>query len=245
MVRIYAATDRGPVRPMNEDCFGIDERLQLCVIADGMGGHNAGDIASRLAVDAVIDHVRAEDRRRSGSPAAAVLRRAVELANVRILESARAARDLAGMGTTLVAAVLRQGMLSVAHAGDSRLYLYSRGALRQMTEDDSWVTTVLARQPDVDPVALRTHTLGHVLNKVVGVRPIAEVHVAEEPLNAPALAILTTDGVHGAVDRDQLLGLADEADAAELPEMLVRTALALGSRDNCTAVVAEYTPLGW
>src|SRR5471032_1358593 len=163
VLRAYGLTDQGRVRPTNEDCFAIQEELGLCVIADGMGGHNAGEVAARLAVDAVVDFVRersaslshlrspeshasfGEARGAEGAGAEAerdadpwpfgfdpalsadgnLLRTAIHLANVQILEAAISSNDYAGMGTTIVAARVAAGRLSVAHVGDSRLYLFA------------------------------------------------------------------------------------------------------------------------
>jgi protein phosphatase len=228
--RASGASDQGPIRQTNEDCFELDEEAGLCIVADGMGGHNGGEVAARLAVDCVAEYVRTAPPQpdwpfgfdASLSAAANVLRTAVHAANRKILDTASQRRDLSGMGTTIVAALVHEGTLAIAHVGDSRLYVFAGGLLRLLTTDDSWALN------------------RNVLTNVLGSRPHAEVHMAEQPLGAGELVILTTDGVHGVVDDGALRDLVAAGDRpAAIAERLVREALSRGSRDNCTAVVAQ------
>ncbi len=257
MLRACGVSDRGRARPTNEDCFGIEDALQLCVVADGIGGHQGGEVAARLAVDAVAEFFR--ERARPSEPAASpwpmgfdpelsengnLLRTAIQLASLRILEAAVTDTGLVGMGTTIVVALADGPHLSVAHVGDSRLYLASQGRLRVMTEDDSWMATLLARQPDADPALLRHHPMRGALTNVVGARAGTEVHVVEDTLSGGELLLLTTDGVHDALDEADLARLVFSGDhdgePRRLAGRLVAAALDRGSHDNCTAVVARY-----
>lgn len=262
MLRAYGVSDKGRIRPTNEDCFAVDEALGLCVIADGMGGHNAGEVAARLAVDAVVDFVRTRreavrsfppegpladspetwpfgfDPARSGPQN--LIRSAIQIANLQILEAALAADAFTGMGTTIVAALVDEDRLTVGHVGDSRLYVTRDGALRQLTQDDSWMAAVLEQNPQTDPGLYRYHPLRNALTNVVGARAGTEVHIVEEPLVGGELIVLSTDGVHGVLEAhrlEQLLSARDDLDG--LARDLVEAALEGGSRDNCTAVVAR------
>jgi serine/threonine protein phosphatase PrpC len=253
VLRAQGVTDKGRVRASNEDCFAIDESLQLLVVADGLGGHNAGEVASRIVVDEVLEQVRAASNGdhydwpfgfdHARTEMANVLRSAVQTANMRILEAAGSSEELAGMGTTVVAAVIRLGVLSIAHVGDSRAYVVAEGRLRLLTRDDSWMADVLANDPNADPVALKNHPMRNALTNVVGTQSRTEVHITEEPLQGGELIVLTTDGVHGALSDphiEELLNSNQHLERAGL--VLVETALDRGSRDNCTAVVAHYVP---
>ena len=145
------------------------------------------------------------------------------------------------MGTTIVVALVVDGRLSVGHAGDSRLYRLSDGRLRQLTGDDSWMASVMAKDPQADPSLLQNHPMRHVLTNVVGSRRTTDVHVFEEPLTGGDRLLLTTDGVHGVLDDTRLRGLlTDSQDPAGVASRIVREAIAGGSRDNCTAIVAQY-----
>jgi serine/threonine protein phosphatase PrpC len=285
-LRACGVTDRGRVRPTNQDCFAIREALGLLVVADGMGGHNGGEIAARLAVDAVVDSVAAAaacadpmpvpvpgtclagvrvgagtclDGVRMGSGTEEdleswpfgfdsslsvdgnLLRTAVYLADVRIREAAISSCDCAGMGTTIVAACISRGRLSIAHVGDSRLYLLSARTLRQITQDDSWLASTLAHDPGADRFVLEHHPMRHALTNVVGALARTEVHVTEQPLADGDLLLLTTDGVHATLDDRRLERLAlDEHEPQGIAHAIVHSALTRGSRDNCTAVVARY-----
>jgi serine/threonine protein phosphatase PrpC len=269
MLRAYGLTDKGRLRPTNEDCFAIHEELGLCVVADGMGGHNAGEVAARLAVDAVVEHVAERSPRlRSLEPAATfgaanshigsadwpfgfdpslsaggnLLRTAIHIANVQIREAAIDSHDYAGMGTTIVAARVAGGRLSVAHVGDSRLYLARGGRLRQLTQDDSWMESMLAHDPNADPLLLEHHPMRNALTNVVGARSRTEVHVVEQPLAGGEILLLSTDGVHGVLDERRIERmLLEEEDPRAIAHGVIKAALARGSRDNCTAVVARYS----
>jgi protein phosphatase len=256
-------TDPGLFRPANEDCFAIDEPLGLCVVADGMGGHNAGEVASRMVVDGVVEHVKKAveptgsvdgggvsvhrpslhpfGQDPAGSRAGNLLRNAVLLAGVQILETAVTNERYAGMGTTVVAAQIVGDRLTVAHVGDSRLYRLADGTLHLLTADDSWMATVLARDPAINVHAYRNHPMRHALTNVVGGRARTDVHIVEETLQDGDCVALTTDGVHGVLEDDELQDLLAGEDAPDVKaRQIVKAALARGARDNCTAVVAQY-----
>jgi protein phosphatase len=250
-LRAHGVTDQGPTRRTNEDRFVIEHDLGLFVLADGMGGHHGGEIAARVAVEAIVECVRRPDGfgpgseppspgRSSSSQPGQLLRSAVRLANERILERASGSVELTGMGTTVVAALIRVGILTVAHVGDSRAYLYKDERLRSLTRDDSWVAAILAENPDADPAAFRHHPMRNVLTSVVGSRAEAEVHVAEQSLFGGEWVVLTTDGVHSVVEDAQLERLLAEGHPpAEVASRIVQAALVHGSSDNCTAVVIQ------
>jgi protein phosphatase len=248
VLRAFGVTDKGRIRSVNEDCFSIRDDIGLCVLADGMGGHNAGEVASRRAVDAIVgcygagtdgwpfgyDPELSADGNR--------LRTAIHLANVQVLEMAATSEQYAGMGTTVVAAcVAEDGRLTVGHVGDSRLYVLSGGRLRQITRDDSWAATVLAQDPGLDPLLLQHHPMRNALTNVVGTRARTEVHVAEQALAEGDMILLSSDGVHGVLDErrlERLMSVGD--DLQEIARALISSALLGGSRDNCTAIVARY-----
>jgi protein phosphatase len=221
------------------------------VVADGMGGHNAGEVAARLAVEAVVRFIaNPPERWPFGFDAALstvgnLLRSAIHLANVQIREAAVSSQDYAGMGTTIVAAREAAGRLSVAHVGDSRLYLLADRRLRQITRDDSWVASMLANDPDADPLLLEHHPMRNALTNVVGSRGRTEVHVVELALTGGELLLMTTDGVHGVLDDKRIEQLmVEEGDPRAIAHGVISAALTRGSRDNCTAIAARYEALG-
>jgi protein phosphatase len=215
-----------------------------------MGGHNAGEVASRVAVDAVMEFMHDSDDNgpwlfgydHSVSRIANRLRTAIQLANLQVLEAAGSAAAFSGMGTTVVAAMVSGATLAVAHVGDSRLYVYSRRTrtLRQVTDDDSWVAAALAASPGTDVRLFANHPLRHALTNVLGRSAGTDVHVAELELSGGDVLALTTDGIHGVLDASRIEALLVESSDSSTPDRLVRAAIARGSRDNCTAVVAAY-----
>jgi PPM family protein phosphatase len=258
VLRAFGFSDKGRIRPINEDCFAVREDLGLCVIADGIGGHNAGEVAAQLAVDAVVEVV-GHPARWSASlagettpwpfgydPSLSVdgnlLRTAVHVASIQVLEAA-STDELAGMGTTIVAVRVAGGRLSVAHAGDSRLYVLAGDRLSQITQDDSWIAAMLAGDPDADRERLQHHPMRNALTNVIGARSRTTVHVAEHALGGGERLLLSTDGVHGVIDGARLERVMRAGeDPPTIARKLIGEALACGSRDNCTAVVAEYRP---
>jgi protein phosphatase len=253
VLRAYGVTDKGRVRPTNQDCLAIDEAHGLCVVADGMGGHNAGEIASRTAVEAVVEFIadpagrhRADDWPFGFEAAFSVtanrVRTAIHLANQQVLERSTSSDAFSGMGTTIVAAVVDGNQLSIGYVGDSRLYIVGRDGIRLLTRDDSWVASVLAQDPLVDAAMLRHHPMRNALTNVVGSRHRTDVHVVEDTLLGDELLLLTTDGVHGVLENDRLERLLRTGgdDLPTVAQSIVAAALARGSRDNCTALVARY-----
>ena len=249
MFSAFGVTDQGRSRASNEDCFAIHEPLGLVVVADGMGGHNAGEVASRMAVDVLSDYFSTDQAEwpfgfdAEVSAAANRMRTAILLANVQILESAITVDDYAGMGTTVVAAQVWGRRLVCGHVGDSRLYVWSGGSLRALTADDSWMASMLANDPGANPALLQQHPMRHALTNVVGTRPRTDVHLVETELNAGDRILMTTDGVHEVVDDGRLERLiSQDQQPEEIANAIVKTALARGSRDNLTAVVVDCAP---
>src|ERR1043165_6032556 len=156
MIEAHGVTERGPVRKTNEDAFFSDPSLQLFIVADGLGGHAAGEVASKLAVDTISAFVRSAGEEGELSWPYGIdpgltfggnlLRTAIHLANRRVFRAAEREDDYTGMATTIVAAFMSGSRLAVANAGDSRLYLWSGGRLSQLTRDDTWAGTIPAPQ---------------------------------------------------------------------------------------------------
>jgi protein phosphatase len=269
VVRAAGLTDPGRVRPSNEDHFliavlsrslrveqtSLPQRgeyrgrnwSQVLLVADGVGGHAAGEVASALSVEAVEAFILDLLRRFSNLQAAdeggvvSDLRQAVLQADARIVEEAGHHPEFAGMGTTLTMAFTSGRRLFVIHAGDSRCYLLHGGALRQLTEDHT-VAAELARRGMIRPEDVRRHQWRNVVTNVLGGKGAGvtvEVHRADvEPGDA---VLLCTDGLTDMVDDGQIAtALAGEAEPAAACRRLVDLANAAGGRDNVTVIVARF-----
>ncbi len=247
MIHAHAATDTGPVRTVNEDAYLLDTELHLYAVADGIGGHNAGEVASQLALDALSAFVRrsATDTDLSWpcgvladlSFQANRLRTGVYLANRRVFRAAESHDDYTGMGTTIVAVLIEGPRAVVAHVGDSRVYHHRAGALTRLTQDDSWAEALRSQGMTSDD--LSRHPMRHVLTNVVGARDKVEVHVQELTLETGDCLLLCSDGVHEPVGDERIREMLAAPDAAAAALRLVRTALDRGGRDNATAIVVQ------
>jgi PPM family protein phosphatase len=232
----FERSDTGRQRRGNEDAYFA--RSPLFAVADGMGGAQAGEVASRLAVE-----VPEQGLPEGSGSIEERLRARVREANARINAVGQADDQRAGMGTTLTVAHVGEDELTVAHVGDSRLYLIAGDHIRRLTHDDSWMASMLAEDPTADVTLLDRHPMRNALTNAVGTSRRTDVHVVEEMLRGGELLLLSTDGVHGELDDDRIEQLMlDSGDLRKTATNLVAAALLRGSHDNCTALVARYVP---
>ena len=232
-------TDVGVVRSLNEDNFtvllGQDAPLgdALLAVADGMGGHAAGEIASQMSLDLLIDALS-----RSSSPTAQSLKASVERANDGVYRASSLGPNLQGMGTTLVAGLLAGGMLHVSNVGDSRAYLLRAGRLSHLTRDHSWVEDMVARGLLTSEQA-SVHPRRNVLTRAVGVGADVQVDVTRVLLQQGDRILLCSDGLHGLVDDAAIQTIMNERSLRAVARDLVRAANRAGGVDNITVVVAQ------
>ena len=249
-MRAAGFSDVGRVRTTNEDTFVVDPALRLFAVADGMGGHGAGEVASGLAIEALTGFVSRSANDTDFSWPYGLdgtlsfdgnrLKTAIHLANRRVFRAAESNDDYSGMGTTLVGMLVNGAHVIVGHVGDSRLYLLRGGAIEQKTEDDSWVATILARDPAAKGLDLSKHPMRNVLTSAIGARDHVDVHVAEIPVAAGDTLLLCSDGLHGSLGPEALQSILDqEPDVQAAAHRLVVSALDAGSRDNVTALVVR------
>lgn len=238
-LRAAARSDVGRRRRTNEDRCGEDLSLGLFLVADGMGGHTAGQVASGIAIDAVLEAVRAGS---AGTSLTERLRSAVAHANSQILRAAAARPELSGMGTTLAALLLREGRAAVAHVGDSRVYRVRAGRIRQLTDDHSLVGE-LQRRGEISAAAAREHPHRHVLTRALGVKPEAELDLGELAAEPGDVFVLCSDGLTHHVRDDEIakaLGMGEDLEAA--CGGLVALANARGGEDNITVLAVRCEP---
>jgi serine/threonine protein phosphatase PrpC len=237
MLESAALTDKGCVRSNNEDYCLIQAELGLYVLADGMGGAKAGECASRLAVDTVVEILRSAGTRDSKA-----LLTAVEEANRRVLQAANNDPTLEGMGTTLVVALEIEEDFSIASVGDSRLYLLDEDGLRVITDDQTWVNEV-GRPLGLDEDSLRNHPMRHVLTMAIGASTPLTVNYYSIGLKPGSLVLICSDGLHGVVDLPQiekiLQGSRNGTALEESCQKLIDAAKAAGGPDNVTAVLVR------
>lgn len=228
----WAQTDIGLVRETNEDSFICQPPLFL--VADGMGGHVAGEVASRLAAETIAKYTATA----AGSDYRKLLVEAIGKANGLIHQMAADNSDCAGMGTTVTAAYIIGPKLYWGHVGDSRLYLLRAGELRQLTEDHSLVGELL-KKGSITPEEALQHPHRNILTRAVGTAERTQVDTGSLALAAGDRLLLCTDGLTNMVDDEAIKAvLAESGDRAAAE--LVDKAKAAGGFDNITAVVVAY-----
>jgi serine/threonine protein phosphatase PrpC len=232
MIEAFGASDPGCVRSNNEDYFLVAPLDRLYLVADGMGGAQAGEHASRLASDTVWQAVHD-----AGEVDAETLVAAFEEANQKVMDAASADPDMEGMGTTMVAAVDKGGELLIASVGDSRVYTFKDGTLKTVTEDQTWVNEV-GRRLGIDEESLKNHPMRHVLTMAIGVSENLRVHTYLVGLTPGMLVLLCSDGLHGVIREEELiLSLSTPGTLEAKCRHLISTARSRGGPDNVTVVL--------
>ena len=234
----YGLSDVGRRRESNEDAFLVDARTHLYVIADGMGGYAAGEVASRIAVDSLKESLIGPFQ----GTAAVRLQDAVHAANARICDS-QAQADQRQMGTTLVAMVVEDERAVIGHVGDSRAYLLRDGELRRLTSDHSWVNEQVKLGLLSDEAAQR-HPMRNIVTRALGSRTEATAEVREEGMRPGDVFLLCSDGLNTMVPDTEIEAILRRA--GKSPEHacreLVSRANERGGEDNTTVVVVHVVP---
>ena len=243
MLEFHGETDVGKRRQLNEDSIYAGDGL--FIVCDGMGGHKAGEVASKIATDAIASFVRrsADDPELTWpygfdpklSYDANRLITAIKLANRIVFRKAMSSDDYSGMGTTVVALLCssNRAEMTYGHVGDSRLYLIRAGGITQLTKDDSWVNLVSPAE---------TSMMKNVLTKALGAREDVEFDVISRPLQPGDVLLLCSDGLTNMLTDDEIAGIitAHARDLGEACRELVAQANAQGGRDNVSALLVRF-----
>ncbi len=243
-------SDVGRKRDHNEDSLLIDEELGLYVIADGMGGHAGGATASRLAVETIQSRLRdarsaradlfREDQSLEESPLRELLREAVEDACHSIYAVGQANPALAGMGTTVTAALAAGSNVLVAHVGDSRMYVARNGRLYQVSEDHSFVNEQL-KAGIISAEEARNSRHKNVITRSVGFEPDVEVDLMGLEVEPGDRLVVCCDGLSNMLADEEILGIVEEATLESAPRRLVELANQRGGDDNISVIVVHAT----
>jgi|SRR5579862_3567210 len=245
-IDVAGRTDVGRVRPSNEDHFGFDTALGVFVVCDGMGGHAAGEVASRIAVDTVLSFFRdrklevEQDAYLDDAPLGArLLAEAVKKANDAILDYAEQNESASGMGTTLVAARFNEGMFSIANVGDSRIYLFREGQLMQLTEDHSLVMEQV-RRGMITLEQAKKSSAQNIITRALGTDEGTLPDLGEFPAQTDDVLLLTTDGVLRHVEDDEIRTILTQLPSLQAAcDTLIEAANEGGGEDNSTCVIVR------
>lgn len=240
----FGLTDRGRVRPTNQDIYQIeareDNQTVLLVVCDGMGGANAGNVASRFAAQSFMEAARgALKETLDATKRQTLLTHALVQANDTVFSLAGRQPEFRGMGTTLVAALVQDDQVTVLNVGDSRAYLFDGTRLHQLTEDHSYVEE-MRRQGRITEADARTHPQKNLITRAVGVEPDVDGDLFEARLAPGEILLLCSDGLTGMVEDEKIAQTLKDAKTLALAgDALLTLALEGGGRDNIT--VALFT----
>ena len=241
----FAKSDIGRKRPHNEDCFAADSSIGLYVVCDGMGGGNAGEVASRMAIETILTHITAAEGHSDDvekddpnlTPATNQLAHAIRAANAAVFRASWQSPRYAGMGTTVAAARLSGPMLSIAHVGDSRVYLIRRGTIQALTADHSWVAEQVAQGYMTDEEAEHSPRR-NIVTRALGVESSVDIDLTEIPVFKGDLLLLCSDGLtRGVRCTDMLRTLQQDGDLGEKTDRLIALANDAGGEDNITVML--------
>ncbi|HYL91917.1 MAG TPA: Stp1/IreP family PP2C-type Ser/Thr phosphatase [Alphaproteobacteria bacterium] len=253
VVEVAGKSDVGCVRTNNEDNFGYDLRYGIFVVCDGMGGQAAGEVASKIAVDTILDSFRAPWRANTLpvvnnepplSSAGQTLTQAVRCANRAVYDTGQE-RSTAGMGSTMVAALIRANALSIGNVGDSRIYLIRQGSIEQLTHDHSWVMEQVRLGLLTREEAAQS-TMQNVILRALGSEEDVKVDVEDLVVLAGDVLLLTSDGLTRHVSDDEILQIVSAAGSpAAAAEKLIQTARDRGGSDNITCLLLRIVEQPW
>ncbi len=240
MLKTFSITNIGRKRKLNQDFVYTSEQPvgnlpNLFLVADGMGGHNAGDYASKVTVETIVEEVGASQE----TERTRILEEAIQAANRLIYARASQSADLEGMGTTLVAATCQGSSLCVANVGDSRLYVANRKEIRQITKDHSWVEEMV-RRGGLGREEAKNHPDKNIITRAVGVDAAVKVDFFSVQLKEGDLILMCTDGLTNMLEDEEIRMILDGArDIVEKAEALVAAANEHGGRDNISVILIE------
>jgi PPM family protein phosphatase len=244
-------TDVGLQRDHNEDSYAVLAEYDLFIVADGMGGHRAGDVASRLATDAIAEFFRSTSQEdatwpfhfdTSLSEEENRLVPGIRVANRRIFERGSRARACAGMGTTVVGALYsrKKNRIFVGHVGDSRAYRVRNGNISQLTRDHSLINDYLMAMPELTEEQ-RAELPKNVITRALGMQDSVSVDLVNDEPSVGDVYLLCSDGLSGMLTDDQILEVVSSTpDTDEICKKLIRKANDNGGEDNITALVVKF-----
>ena len=239
MLKSFQLTDVGKKRKMNQDYVyssdtGVGNLENVFIVADGMGGHAAGDYASSFTVQAIVDDIQTSE----ATDAKEILNHAIKEANYMLWKKAQEDVNLYGMGTTVVAATLVGDHLEVANVGDSRLYVI-RDRIMQITKDHSLVQEMV-RMGGLDPEAARTHENKNIITRAIGGAETVDVDFFKVSLREGDIVLMCTDGLTNMLEDEEIRMIINAGrDVIEMAQKLIEAANNHGGKDNIAVILIE------
>ncbi len=242
-LKITGCTDTGLRRKYNQDHIGYEQSLGIAVLADGMGGHQAGEVAARMAVESVLEKLHKLASGKSsgsitGSRLLEFVSNTISDSNTEICQASDAHEECKGMGTTIVAAIVEGSHLYAGHVGDSRLYLYREQVLRRVTKDHSLVQNLIDKGFYTEQEALNA-SVGHVVTRALGSRTEVEVDTRRVEMEAKDVFLICSDGLTDMVSDWQIAEVINDnvMDLDKTARELVDLANKYGGKDNISVIL--------
>jgi len=241
-VKIAGFTDTGLKRQRNQDHIGFDQDLGIAVLADGMGGHQSGEIASQMAVESVLEKLQSICESKTGSQLLDYVSNTISYSNSMIYQAAETVEEQRGMGTTLVAVMIQDSQIYAGHVGDSRLYLYRADSLRRITKDHSLVQDLIDRGFYTEEEA-RSANVGHIVTRALGTKAQVEVDTLQHDLKASDVFLLCSDGLSDMVAGWQIQEILKEqsSNLERAAETLISKANRNGGKDNISVILMQVS----
>lgn len=237
-MKAFAKTDIGKAREINQDYYYISttDKLNLYILADGMGGYNGGEVASKLAIDSVKKYIENnfEKEKETKESILNLIKSAIEYANIIVYEKSKEVKELEGMGTTLDVCLIYNNKIFIGHVGDSRIYRIRQNVMRKLTKDHSYVQKLIEDGTITREEAM-THPKKNMLMKALGCTPYVEPDVRARNYIAGDILIMCSDGLTNMVKEEEIYKTVIE-DAVEAPKKLIEQANKLGGYDNITVI---------
>lgn len=230
-------TDIGNVRKLNEDYVGYheDNQKKVYIVADGMGGHNAGEVASKMAVDSAIEYINSTD---SIENLERVLSEAIQFSNKNIYEFSKTKSSLNGMGTTITACLIKDSKMVVANVGDSRCYVIDNKGIHQVTKDHSLVQQ-LVDNGSITIEEAAVHPNKNIITRALGTAPVVDIDIYTIDLKEIDRVILCTDGLSNSLTDLEIYEVVIETSNSDACDRLVNLSKERGGRDNITVIIFE------
>lgn len=239
-------TDKGQTRKENQDAIFIENKPigplpNLYIVADGMGGHNAGEVASEQAIDAIADYIRTFKAAAFVKPEnfLDLLVTAVQYANKTVFTMSKETPEMKGMGTTLIACTIHDGKIIMAHVGDSRAYVVTAENIKQITDDHTYVGQML-QAGQISEAEANAHPDRNIITRAVGSEESLQVDGIVRPINDTITIVLCTDGLSDMMDNETIKNIVNGIGFAEQrTQFLIEEANSLGGRDNISAILID------
>jgi len=243
MIQAYAKSDQGKVREMNQDYYYISnslDEIQLYILADGMGGYNGGEIASKLAVETAKNYIKNnfKDIEKDRDSIIQLLGSSMEYANMVVYEKSKENSELQGMGTTLEICLIYNNKVYIGHIGDSRIYRIRKEFIRKLTQDHSYVQK-LVKEGTITKEQAAHHPQKNMLMKALGCNAFVEPDVMVKGFLKDDILIMCSDGLTNMIDQETIYQMASKKNIEQASKDLVQRANDNGGYDNITVVIIK------